>query len=192
MSFGFRSLIDGAKKLAINGAGSHPAPIEELFHKTDPAVDGDDCSHDCSSCTIKYPRSFKIDVDDKLYGFVKGWSTHMLVATGKMDWVRDVADEKGSVMEAVQAASSPTNGKLMLSASNIPTPNHSTDYTEPTTVLLLPAFVVVENVTPPLVPDVIEHLVNKAPTNTTITSDAARPRLPPPSSLPSPDRKSVV
>ncbi|EPE10681.1 actin patches distal protein [Ophiostoma piceae UAMH 11346] len=186
MSFGFRSLIDGAKKLAINGAGSHPAQIDELFHKTDPAVDGDDCSHDCSSCTIKYPRSFKIDVEDKLYGFVKGWSTHMLVATGKMDWVRDVADEKGSVMEAVQAASNPTNGNLMLSASNIPTPSHSTDYAEPTTVLLLPAFVVVENVTPSLVPSVIEHLVNKAPTNTTIPSDAASPRLPPPTSLPPP------
>ena len=74
----------------------------------------------------------------------------------------------------------------MLSASNIPTPSHATDYTEPTTVLLLPAFVVVENVTPSLAPSVIEHLVNKAPTNTTITSDAARPRLPPPTSLPPP------
>lgn len=26
----------------------------------------------------------------------------MLVATGKTDWVRDVQDEKGSVMEAVR------------------------------------------------------------------------------------------
>lgn len=110
MSFGFRSLIDGAKKLAINGTGSTSAPITELFAKADPAIDGYDCSHDCSTCSIHYPRNFKIDHDDRLYGFVKGWSTHLIVATGKSDWVRDVADEKGSVMEAVNGASNPTNG----------------------------------------------------------------------------------
>ena len=114
MSFGFRSLIDGAKKLAINGTGSTTAPITDLFAKADPAVDGDDCSHDCASCTVHYPRSFKIDHDDRLYGFIKGWSTHLLVATGKSDWVRDVADEKGSVMEAVGSASGPSNGVRFL------------------------------------------------------------------------------
>ena len=35
----------------------------------------------------------------------------MLVATGKTDWVRDVADEKGSVMEAVERGGvEPSNG----------------------------------------------------------------------------------
>lgn len=77
------------------------APEGTLFPKTDPAVDGDDCLHDCESCTIKYPRKFEVDEEDKLYGHVQGWSTHLVVATGKTDWVRDVADEKGSVMEAV-------------------------------------------------------------------------------------------
>ncbi len=110
MSFGFRSMLSGAKKLAINGPGSEPTPIDQIFTKTDPAVDGDDCAHDCASCSIHYPRSFKIDRGDQLYGFVKGWSTHLLVATSKSDWVRDVANEKGSVMEAVHATSSPTNG----------------------------------------------------------------------------------
>lgn len=110
MSFGFRSLFEGAKKVAINGVGSAPAPIDELFTKANPAVDGDDCSHDCSSCSIHYPRNFKIEEDDRLYGFVKGWSTHLIVATGKSDWVRDVANEKGSVMEAVGGAAHPTNG----------------------------------------------------------------------------------
>ena len=118
MSFGFRSLIDGAKKLAINGKGSTSAPITELFAKADPAIDGDDCSHDCSTCHIHYPRSFKIDHDDCLYGFVKGWSTHLIVATGKSDWVRDVADEKGSVMEAVNGASNPTNGVSFTSTAH--------------------------------------------------------------------------
>lgn len=87
------------------------APIGTLFTKVDPAVDGDDCDHDCSSCTISYPKGFKIDEDDELYGHVKGWSTHVLVATGKTDWVRDVADEKGSIMQAIDKSSvSPSNG----------------------------------------------------------------------------------
>jgi Sucrase/ferredoxin-like len=54
----------------------------------------------------------------------------------------------------------------MLSASNIPTPSHSTDYSEPTTVLLLPAFLVVENVQPKSVNSLIENYINKTPTNT--------------------------
>ena len=47
-------------------------------------------------------KGFKIEEDDELYGHVNGWSTHILVATGKTDWVRDVADEKGSLMEAIE------------------------------------------------------------------------------------------
>lgn len=104
----FKSLIIGAKKLALGTDGG--APAAELFAKTDPAVDGDDCEHDCESCHVKYPKGFKIDEGDELYGMVKGWSTHALVATGKSDWVRDVADEKGSVMEAIGKAAAPSNG----------------------------------------------------------------------------------
>lgn len=73
----------------------------DLFPKPDPAVDGDECLRDCESCSTHYPRTFKIDEDDALYGLVKGWSRHILCATGKTDWVRDVSDEKGSLMEAV-------------------------------------------------------------------------------------------
>lgn len=87
------------------------APEGTLFPKVDPAVDGEDCDHDCDSCSIKYPSSFKVEEKDKLYGHVNGWATHMLVATGKSDWVRDVTDVKGSVMEAVgKYGKEPTNG----------------------------------------------------------------------------------
>jgi glycerol-3-phosphate O-acyltransferase / dihydroxyacetone phosphate acyltransferase len=82
----------------------------ELFAKTDPGVDGEECLHDCENCSVRYPRGFKIEEEDVLYGFVEAWSTHLLVGTGKTDWVRDVADEKGSVMEAFSKASEPTNG----------------------------------------------------------------------------------
>ncbi|KAL8826503.1 MAG: hypothetical protein Q9170_007379 [Blastenia crenularia] len=87
------------------------APEGNLFPKVDPLVDGEDCEHDCESCTIKYPSKFKIDEDERLYGHVDGWATHMIVATGKTDWVKDVSDEKGSVMEAVRDCGvEPTNG----------------------------------------------------------------------------------
>jgi len=55
----------------------------------------------------------------------------------------------------------------MLSASNIPTPTHCTDYSEPTTVLLLPAFVIIDNVTPKSVNTLITEYINKGPTNST-------------------------
>lgn len=86
-----------------------------LFPVVTPEVDGEDCDHDCESCEVRLPRGFKIDEEDFLYGHINGWETHMLVATGKTDWVRDVTDEGGSVMEAVgkwkqQADREPSNG----------------------------------------------------------------------------------
>ena len=53
----------------------------------------------------------------------------------------------------------------MLSASNIPTPSHTSGYSEPTTVLLLPAFIIIENVSPQNVNTLISEYINKAPTN---------------------------
>lgn len=93
------------------------APMDKLFTKTDPAADGEECLQDCQSCSIRYPRNFKVDEDDNLYAGVKGWSTHLIVGTGKTDWVRDVTDEKGSVMEAVGKASAPENGVSLNSGS---------------------------------------------------------------------------
>ena len=85
--------------------------VQQLFPKTDPTIDGEECLHDCESCTIHYPKKFSIDEDEKVYGGVSGWSTHLIVGTGKTDWVRDVADEEGSVMEAVgKSKVQPNNG----------------------------------------------------------------------------------
>lgn len=93
---------DGVRSIA-----SHDA----LFRKVDPAIDGEECLHDCASCTVKYPAKFEVEQEDQLYGHVKGWATHLLVATGKTDWVRDVADEEGSVMEAIEKGGiEPDNG----------------------------------------------------------------------------------
>ncbi|KAK4127216.1 hypothetical protein N657DRAFT_641167 [Parathielavia appendiculata] len=165
MAASIKSLINSAKALTMGSSGSK-ASLKELFPVVDKAIDGDDCDHDCNSCSVQYPKGFKIDEDDDLYGFVKGWSTHVLVATGKTDWVRDIEDEKGSVMQAIACAKAPTNGRLLLSASNIPTPHHTTSYSEPTTVLLLPAFTLIENVTPATVPTLLSAIVSNAPTTT--------------------------
>lgn len=58
---------------------------------------------------------------------------------------------------------------MMLSASDMPVPNeHTNPGTETSTsVLLLPSFTLVENVTPSSVPDLIETYVNRSPTNVT-------------------------
>lgn len=107
-----RNLSSRFVNTTIDPSGFRKAPqAAELFPKTDPAVDGEDCLHDCESCTIKYPRKFECDETEELYGHVNGWNTHLIVATGKTDWVRDIADEKGSVMEAVgQSKVQPKNG----------------------------------------------------------------------------------
>lgn len=108
MASTIKALLYNAK---LSFTGRNPATLEDIFPKVDAAKDGDDCDHDCSSCAVKYPKGFKIDEDDVLYGMVKGWSTHVIVATGKTDWVRDVADEKGSVMAAIEhCAVKPSNG----------------------------------------------------------------------------------
>lgn len=101
---------DGFKVSSADGFRSVSSP-DDLFTKVDPAVDGEECLHDCASCTVRYPARFEIEQEDELYGHVKGWATHVLVATGKTDWVRDIADEKGSVMEAVERSGiEPSNG----------------------------------------------------------------------------------
>ena len=87
------------------------AQMYKLFPKTDPAVDGEECIRDCESCTWKYPANFSIDEQDELFGNIDRWDTHLIVATGKDDWIRDVADEQGSIMEAVgKGDTKPANG----------------------------------------------------------------------------------
>jgi hypothetical protein len=118
MSSAFKSILNTVQQTVSGSTTPVPVtppnstPRDQLFPKVDPAIDGDDCDHDCNSCHVKYPKGFKINEDDKLYGHVKGWSTHVLVATGKTDWVRDIADEKGSLMEAIEkkAHVKPANG----------------------------------------------------------------------------------
>jgi hypothetical protein len=54
---------------------------------------------------------------------------------------------------------------MMLSASNIPPPDDSQDGT--TSVILMPAFITVSNVTPSTVPSLIDDIINETTTNVT-------------------------
>lgn len=147
--------------------------IDALFTRTNPETDGEECLHDCSSCSVNLPKKWSIDEEDKLYGGINGWSRHLIVATGETDWVRSVEDVKGSVMEAVAEHMGKVDGKLMLSASNIPPPDIAGDqigpygHDRPTNVLLMPSFTYIDHVTPKHVPQLIESVINTAPTNTT-------------------------
>ncbi|KAH0551023.1 hypothetical protein GP486_007620 [Trichoglossum hirsutum] len=196
MSSAFKAIISRSQSLFstpsssttnLNAGADEVATAKDarsLFPVVDPAVDGEDCDNDCASCTIRYPSKFSIDEGDELYGHVKGWSVHLLIATGKSDWVRDVADEKGSVMEALdQSAVKPKNGRLMVSASNMPPPpefHHAAAGRQPTTVLILPSFTLVDLVTPADVPELISRFVDAGPTKTTPliapTSSGASPQ----------------
>lgn len=178
----FKSLVNRfASTPDANSADTKPGPDGfltatkhgALFAQTDPTVDGEECLEDCASCSIKLPSKWSIDEEDKLYGEIQGWSRHLIVATGKTDWVRAVEDEKDSVMEAIGEHIGKVDGRLMLSASNIPVPDIEGDHIgpygpkRPTTVLLMPSFTYVENVQPMHVPELIQSVINTAPTNTT-------------------------
>lgn len=154
-----------------------------LFAQTNPDIDGEDCLHDCASCTEVLPRKWSIDEEDKLYGHVKGWETHVVVATGKTDWVRDVIDEKGSLMQAIgKQGLERKNGKLMLSASDMPSGQHDTlheawdvkhekngDYPNEgrTRCLLLPRWEMVDGVGFNDAKWLVEEVIEKGSTNST-------------------------
>lgn len=165
---------------------------EALFQKTDPSIDGEDCLHDCATCTETLPKKWSIDEDDKLYGHVNGWQTHLVVGTGKTDWVRDVTDENGSLMQAVgKLGVELSNGKLMLSASDMaPDTEHghgihdsetASSYSNEgrTRCIILPKWEMVENVGVNEAKWLLNEVISKSSTNTTpiSTSQTQQPNL---------------
>lgn len=76
-----------------------------LFPQVDPAHDGPDCLKDCADCTTQFPDKVKIETLRPLYGQIKGFHSHVLVATGRSDWKEKVGQEKGSLMEAFEESS---------------------------------------------------------------------------------------
>lgn len=110
----------------------------------------------CEACpSLEYPRSFqKIGIDDTtpLWNGPSGWDVHMVVATGVTDWIRDVEEIDGSLMQSLSKVGDKEKGgrKLSIAASNMPVPedHHSAEDDKPTRVLILPAFKIVDGVKP--------------------------------------------
>ena len=87
-----------------------PRNPDYIFPQVNPKEDGEDCLKDCSDCTVKCPSNVKIDTVRPLYGHIKQFHTHALVATGKNDWIEKVEHEKGSLMEAFKSVGGSKNG----------------------------------------------------------------------------------
>lgn len=76
-----------------------------IFPMVDPKQDGPNCKLDCADCTVHFPSKVKVENSRVLYGHIKEFHTHVLVATGKSDWTERVENEKGSLMEAFDTSS---------------------------------------------------------------------------------------
>lgn len=77
-----------------------------IFPTVDPSKDGPDCKRDCADCTVEFPSKVKVETSTPLYGHIKQFDAHVLVATGKSDWTEKVTQQKGSLMEALDSARS--------------------------------------------------------------------------------------
>ncbi|KAK2775002.1 hypothetical protein FQN53_003351 [Emmonsiellopsis sp. PD_33] len=142
--------------------GSSNGSNNYIFPKVDPAVDGPDCDKDCADCTIKYPSRFKVNTIKEMYGGVKPFAKHVLVATGKSDWAEKVHREEGSLMEAFkQGPFEAKDGHMTVLASNMSVEPHVDDDQERTTsVLVLPSFVFVDSMTPTRIPEFMDRFVD--------------------------------
>ncbi|KAM5440877.1 hypothetical protein MferCBS31731_004016 [Microsporum ferrugineum] len=151
---------------------STDSPRGYIFPTVDPDVDGEDCDRDCANCTIRYPSRFKVEEDGKLYGKVKPVTNHVLVATGKSDWIPKVENEKGSLMEAFNKNSSQTKGeRTVVLASNISVdPGKQGDASS--TVLLLPAFLYIDRVSTADIPELNARFISTDSSGQSPTSDA--------------------
>ncbi|EEH41031.1 sucrase/ferredoxin domain-containing protein [Paracoccidioides lutzii Pb01] len=146
-------------------SGSENCSIESnIFPVVNPAIDGLDCNQDCADCTIKYPSRFKINTDRELYGSIKPFVKHVLVATGKADWAEKVENEQGSVMEGFKNGSfKPRTGPMMVSASNMsidPERKNVAGQENATTVLVLPSFTFVDSVTVSKIPEFMDRFID--------------------------------
>ncbi|KAL4870746.1 hypothetical protein BDV12DRAFT_165149 [Aspergillus spectabilis] len=132
-----------------------------IFPTVDPKQDGPGCKKDCADCTVNYPSKVKIETSRPLYGHIKQFHTHVLVATGKSDWKQHVENESGSLMEAFDHSSGSKHGRMMISASNLRAPGSNEDITDNgTTILLLPSFTFVDAVSPGDVTEVIDQFID--------------------------------
>ncbi|OJD13634.1 hypothetical protein AJ78_05915 [Emergomyces pasteurianus Ep9510] len=171
----FRSLVSFVKQNPPKSEAGNGS-IEKkpaIFPIVDPTFDGPDCDKDCADCTIKFPSRFKVNSDRELYGSIKPFVKHVLVATGKADWAPKVENEVGSLMEGFKNGSfKPKQGRMMVSASNLSIePEENNKITEDsqrqedevaTSVLVLPSFTFVDSVTVSRIPEFMDRFIDSS------------------------------
>ncbi|QGA19505.1 hypothetical protein EYB26_007194 [Talaromyces marneffei] len=144
-----------------------------IFPTVNTQEDGLDCLKDCTDCTVHFPDKFHIDSESKIYGKIKPFATHVLVATGKSDWVSKPEWERGTIVHALCEANS--KERLMVNASNLTAPEDKSSTSSAdgkenaTTVLLLPSFQFIDNVTVPYVPELVSRFIDNDDSNTSLT-----------------------
>ncbi|GIK04404.1 altered inheritance of mitochondria protein 32 [Aspergillus viridinutans] len=125
---------------------------------------------------MKCPKNVKIDSTLPMYGFIKEFHAHVLVATGKQDWIPKVEQEDGSLMKAFKSDAKSKFGRIMVSASNLTLPGgEAPDNCSKTTILVLPSFTFVDDVSYSDVQHVVETFIDVPPENP--TESLSSPRL---------------
>lgn len=129
-----------------------------------------DCSHDCVSCTTKFPSSVKIE-DIDMYNSAKPTACHFVVPTGKSDWIHEATSTPNTVENAVvqwieskhSKGLFTTEGTIKCSTSSLPI-----DLMDPTCVngergdiLIMPFFVWLRAVDAGSVCDVLTEVIPK-------------------------------
>ncbi|KAK9462894.1 Sucraseferredoxin-like protein [Lipomyces oligophaga] len=116
-----------------------------------PAVPEDGCPLDCSTCTTKYPRTLKVDRDTPLWGSVKPWKRHIILATGKTDWTHGM-DAESPLSKALDSWSPSDSavGRVLRSNASLPPPQGYFEQPNPsqrlTRMLILPTMYEATNI----------------------------------------------
>lgn len=126
-----------------------------------------ECSHECESCTTKYPSSVKIDTSEDIYNSAKQTACHFIVPTGQSDWQHDATSTphsiENNIVQWIEKESSGLfdHGSVKCSTSSLPI-----DFMDPKAmerqrgdVLIMPFFVWVRRVDAENVGAVLSELI---------------------------------
>ncbi|PYI19658.1 hypothetical protein BO99DRAFT_384057 [Aspergillus violaceofuscus CBS 115571] len=155
-----------------------------IFPSVEPTQDGPDCKQDCADCTVQFPSKVKVETSRPLYGHIKEFHTHVLVATGKSDWTEHVENEKGSLMEAFDASANQSKhgvcSRMMISASNLQSHHEEPEgENNGTTILLLPSFTFLDSVHTADVREVVDRYIDAPLANKGLVAHDPASRLSP-------------
>lgn len=146
----------------------------DLFPAADPTCL--ECAHPCP----EFPPSIQDSIDHKdvLYGTVRDYGPHILVATGKSNWPHTIEEEKGSMANALskanEASSTASKRRHLIKISNCsispPHEFHTDDENKPTDLLLVSSFIRVNGVPQRQAQEFVDSFVHGMDVPTSLTS----------------------